>query len=55
MLQVVYFTAIFPYIILTILLIRAVTLEGHREGVDFYLNPDIEKLGSAAVSVTLSS
>ncbi|XP_052813847.1 sodium- and chloride-dependent glycine transporter 1-like isoform X2 [Mya arenaria] len=45
--KVVYVTAIFPYIILTILLVRAVTLDGHEMGVDFYLSPDLDKLSSA--------
>ncbi|VDM16115.1 unnamed protein product [Hydatigera taeniaeformis] len=42
--KVSYFTAIFPYIMLTILLIRAATLEGSLEGVKYYITPDFSRL-----------
>jgi solute carrier family 6 amino acid transporter-like protein 5/7/9/14 len=48
--KVVYFTALFPFVVLIILLIRGVLLEGHREGVEYYIsNVDWEKLKSAQV------
>ena len=51
----VYFTALFPYVVLVILLIRGVTLDGHFEGIRFYiLEPDISKLSEAAVSIPLA-
>ena len=42
--QVVYFTAIFPYVMLTILLFRGLTLEGAGQGIAFYLKPDFSRL-----------
>ncbi|CAK1546241.1 unnamed protein product [Leptosia nina] len=47
--KVVYFTALFPYVMLTALLIRGVTLEGAGEGIMFYLTPRWELLLSANV------
>ena len=45
--KIMWFTALFPYIVLTILLIRAVTLTGAGEGLKFYVTPDFSKLKSA--------
>ncbi|XP_031551517.1 sodium- and chloride-dependent GABA transporter 3-like [Actinia tenebrosa] len=42
--RVVYFTATFPYLFITILLIRAVTLPGAVTGIKYYLVPDWSKL-----------
>ncbi|KAL8587502.1 hypothetical protein ACOMHN_000908 [Nucella lapillus] len=47
--KVVYFTATFPYILLTILLIRSAMLEGAGDGVEYYLKPDWSKLADAQV------
>ena len=47
--QVVYFTATFPYVMLTILLIRGLTLPGAVDGVMYYLKPDFEKLKDVKV------
>lgn len=48
--QAVYFTALFPYVVLTILLCRAATLEGAYKGVLFYVTPDFDRLATAKVS-----
>jgi len=42
--KVVYFTAIFPYVVLFILLIRGLTLEGAGEGVLHYLKPNFTNM-----------
>ena len=47
--QVVYFVATFPYIVMTIMLIRGVTLEGAGEGVKFYIEPKADGLTKAQV------
>ena len=48
--QVVYFTALFPYILMFVLFIRGVTLPGAMTGIRFYLIPDMEKLKDVTVS-----
>ena len=48
-LQVMYFTATSPYIIMCILLIRGVTLPGALEGIKFYLVPDWTKIAQPQV------
>ena len=47
--QVVYFTAIFPYIMLSILLVRGVSLEGSSQGLIFFLWPNFSRLADAGV------
>nr|XP_057939558.1 sodium- and chloride-dependent creatine transporter 1-like isoform X2 [Doryrhamphus excisus] len=47
--KVVYFTALFPYVVLVILLAHGVTLPGGIEGITYYLKPNWSKLGEAQV------
>lgn len=47
--QVVYFTAVFPYVVLLILGIFGWTLPGSGRGVEFYMKPDVSKLANAQV------
>ncbi|CAF1588884.1 unnamed protein product, partial [Didymodactylos carnosus] len=43
--KVAYFTAIFPYIVLLILIIQSATLKGAVDGVKFYIIPRLAKIG----------
>ena len=49
LIQVVYFTATFPYLILVILFIRGILLEGALEGIKFYIIPEWERLKTPKV------
>ncbi|KAL3880188.1 hypothetical protein ACJMK2_032451 [Sinanodonta woodiana] len=49
--KVMYVTATAPYIFMLCLLIRNCLLEGAKEGIIFYLKPDLEKLGDIQVWV----
>lgn len=42
--KISYFLAIFPYIVLVTLLVRATTLEGSWNGIKFFITPDFGKL-----------
>jgi len=50
--QVVYFTTTFPYLVMTILLIRSALLEGSLLGIKYYLTPDWNRLKDAKVKDT---
>ena len=47
------FTALFPYAVLFILLIRGATLPGAAKGVEFYLKPNITRLATSEVCIAL--
>ncbi|KAI6214832.1 Transporter [Aphelenchoides besseyi] len=47
--KVVWFTAIFPYVVLVVLLIRGVTLPGAEKGIEYYLRPNLEMLKKPSV------
>merc|ERR1712038_314266 len=47
--KVVYFTAIFPFVVLIILFIFGLTLEGASKGIAYYLEPDLDKLSDVKV------
>ncbi|XP_069107592.1 sodium- and chloride-dependent glycine transporter 1-like [Argopecten irradians] len=47
--KVVYFSAIFPYVLLTVLLVRGLTLDGYYDGIMFYITPDWDKVADPNV------
>ena len=46
-------TAIFPYVVLAVLLVRGVTLPGASDGLHFYLTPQWHKLGDPTVWIAV--
>lgn len=51
--KVVYFTALFPYVVLVILFFRGITLPGAGAGLLFYLKPDWKQLANAQVGIRI--
>lgn len=49
--KVVWFTALFPYAVLFILLIRGITLPGSAEGIKYYLYPNFDAIYKAEVNL----
>ena len=47
--KVVYFTSMFPYVLLLILLVRGLMLEGAMDGIKYLFIPDLSKLKTSAV------
>lgn len=50
-LSVVWFTALFPYVVLFALLIRGITLPGSYNGIMYYLSPNFDAIYKAEVWV----
>ena len=44
-----YVTALVPYVLLTAILVRGLTLEGSVDGIIYYLKPDLSRLSDARV------
>ncbi|KAH8293110.1 hypothetical protein KR044_004282, partial [Drosophila immigrans] len=53
--KVRYFTATFPFVLIIILMFRAVTLEGADEGLRFFFQPKWSELGNANVWINAAS
>lgn len=49
--QVVYFTSLFPYALLAVLLVRGLTLPGAMEGLKYYATPNLSKLTDPEVPI----
>jgi len=49
--KIVYFTALFPYVVLIAFVIRGITLEGSMTGIQYYLTPNWTKLQESQVWV----
>lgn len=49
-----WFTALFPYAVLLILLVRGVTLPGSADGIKYYLSPNFSVISKAEVGLNQS-
>jgi len=49
--QAVWVTALMPYVVIAVFLVRATTLEGASDGIRYYLQPDWSKLASVNVRI----
>ena len=43
--------SLFPYLMLTVLVVRGATLEGAARGVTYYVKPDMAKLANPTVGI----
>ena len=50
-----WFTALFPYVVLAILAIRAVYLPGSSKGLEYYLTPNMSTLYNPSVWMDAAS
>lgn len=51
--QVVYVTALAPYLLLGVLLVKGLLLPGAGTGIKYYLMPNITKLAEAKVNTSI--
>jgi len=51
--QVAYFTATFPYVMLTVLVVRGATLPGATQGITYFFYPNWQQLASPEASTLL--
>ena len=55
LIQVTWFTALFPYVLMFILLIRGVTLPGAGQGIRYYLMPKMDRLLDSKARICVCS
>lgn len=53
--QVVWFTALFPYVVLIFLLARGLTLPGSAQGIRYYLYPNFSMIAKPEVKLFIST
>lgn len=47
--KISYFTALFPYLMLTVLIVKGAMLEGSLDGIIHYIQPNFDRLGNITV------